>query len=261
MSYIWSLRHSFLTSVWCRLAVIGEVTGSSDKKPMLAYACQGTKLNLSCPSGSVIKVVRANYGRFSVAICNDAGITDWSVNCMAPRSLRILQDRCNLEHECEILAESNNFGGDPCPDSPKYLEVYFGCFRETSTSTTTTPNPLPPWLTTRSTISFYPGLFDLDITPPPRRVPFTAPAETTTVSVPTEAVTTKVIQTSTAEVATTVNQHIDEQLADAVTEILEVTGNRSSIDRQPNGMSISHPLEKEISTPSSTTEEDTKTSS
>ena len=37
--------------------------------------------------------VRANYGRFSVAICNDKGITDWSVNCMAPRSLRIMQDR------------------------------------------------------------------------------------------------------------------------------------------------------------------------
>jgi len=144
-------------------------------------------------------------------------------------------------------------------DVPKYLEVYFGCFLETSTSTTTTPNPLPPWLTTRSTISFYPGLFDLDITPPPRRVPFTAPAETTTVSGSTEAATTKVIQTSTAEVATTVNQHIDEQMDGAVTEILEVTGNRSAIDRQPNGMSISHPLEKEMSTKSSSTEEDTKT--
>merc|ERR1740124_18141 len=241
--------------------VVSLTAASSMNSMKASYACQGSKLNLSCPSGFVIKIMRANCGRFSVAICNEEGITDWSVNCITPRSLRILQDRCNLEHECEILAESNNFGGDPCPDTPKYLEVYFGCFRETSTSTTTTPNPLPPWLTTRSTISFYPGLFDLDITPPPRRVPFTAPAETTTVSVPTEAVTTKVIQTSTAEVATTVNQHIDEQLADAVTEILEVTGNRSSIDRQPNGMSISHPLEKELSTLSSTTEEDTKTSS
>merc|ERR1719483_647163 len=94
-----------------------------------SYACQGSKLNLSCPSGFVIKIMRANYGRFSVAICNEAGTTDWSVNCMAPRSLRILQDRCNLDHECEIAAESNNFGGDPCPDVPKYLEVYFGCFR------------------------------------------------------------------------------------------------------------------------------------
>ena len=36
--------------------------------------------------------------------------------------------RCNSEHECSILADSDNFGGDPCPGVPKYLEVYFGCF-------------------------------------------------------------------------------------------------------------------------------------
>ena len=45
------------------------------------------------PPAHQIRVMRANYGRFSVAICNDKGVTDWSVNCMAPRSLRILQDR------------------------------------------------------------------------------------------------------------------------------------------------------------------------
>ena len=58
-----------------------------------SYACQGDKLDLVCPQGTVIRVMRANYGRFSVGICNEHGITDWSVNCMAPRSLRILQDR------------------------------------------------------------------------------------------------------------------------------------------------------------------------
>ena len=48
-----------------------------------------------------IRVMRANYGRFSVAICNDKGVTDWSVNCMAPRSLRILQDRYTLQNTAE----------------------------------------------------------------------------------------------------------------------------------------------------------------
>ena len=57
------------------------------------YACQGSQLALACPPDHQIRVMRANYGRFSVAICNDKGITDWSVNCMAPRSLRIMQDR------------------------------------------------------------------------------------------------------------------------------------------------------------------------
>ena len=62
-----------------------------------SYACQGDTLDLQCPQGTVIKVMRANYGRFSVGICNEHGITDWSVNCMAPRSLRILQDRLGVE--------------------------------------------------------------------------------------------------------------------------------------------------------------------
>ena len=66
-----------------------------------SYACQGDRLDLQCPQGSVINVMRANYGRFSVGICNQHGITDWSVNCMAPRSLRILQDRSALQH-CNI---------------------------------------------------------------------------------------------------------------------------------------------------------------
>ena len=49
----------------------------------------------------VTQVMRANYGRFSVAICNEHGITDWSVNCMAPRSLRILQDRYTLQNTAD----------------------------------------------------------------------------------------------------------------------------------------------------------------
>merc|ERR1719210_2043674 len=111
---------------------------------------------------------------------------------MVPRSLRILQDRCNHERDCDITAISENFGGDPCPGVPKYLEVYFGCFPETSTSTTTTPNPLPPWLTTRSALSFLPGLydFDIDLTPPPRRIPVTAPAETTSTTTASTSITT-----------------------------------------------------------------------
>ena len=36
--------------------------------------------------------------------------------------------RCNLERECDISADSETFGLDPCPGVPKYLEVYFGCF-------------------------------------------------------------------------------------------------------------------------------------
>ena len=76
------------------IKTFSAASSSSGGVPMkTVYACQGSQLALACPPDHQIRVMRANYGRFSVAICNDKGITDWSVNCMAPRSLRILQDR------------------------------------------------------------------------------------------------------------------------------------------------------------------------
>lgn len=53
-------------------------------------------LNLSCGadgSGEVINLLRANYGRFSITICNEHGDTEWSVNCMSHRSLRALHSK------------------------------------------------------------------------------------------------------------------------------------------------------------------------
>merc|ERR1719348_1757334 len=115
-----------------------------------SYSCQGDTLSLACPNNLVIKVMRANYGRFSLTVCHPAGVTDWSVNCMARRSLRIVQDRCDGTSRCEMRVDHQLFG-EPCPDTPKYLEVYFGCYHQAATTTTsTTSNPLPPWLTTRS---------------------------------------------------------------------------------------------------------------
>merc|ERR1712038_636912 len=93
-------------------------------------------------------------------------------------SFMIFLFRCNSEHKCSMLADSDNFGGDPCPGVPKYLEVYFGCFQESTTMTSSTGPPLPPWLTTRPPVSFFPGLRDLDIRP---RVPFTLAEDTTKV--------------------------------------------------------------------------------
>ncbi|GBP18656.1 Latrophilin Cirl [Eumeta japonica] len=55
-----------------------------------AYACEGKTLKIGCGEGSVIHLIRANYGRFSITICNDHGNTEWSVNCMSNRSLRVL---------------------------------------------------------------------------------------------------------------------------------------------------------------------------
>ena len=61
------------------------------------YRCEGDTMTLSCGSPANpevrIEVVRGNFGRFSIAICNRHGNTDWSVNCMAPDTTKILKER------------------------------------------------------------------------------------------------------------------------------------------------------------------------
>jgi len=57
------------------------------------YGCQGSALDIQCEDGEQINLVRANFGRFSISICNEEGITEWSVNCMEPRTLRIINAR------------------------------------------------------------------------------------------------------------------------------------------------------------------------
>ena len=62
------------------------------------YRCEGDTMTLQCSNEEdnddiVIEVTRANFGRFSIAICNPHGHTDWSVNCFAPDTTHILKKR------------------------------------------------------------------------------------------------------------------------------------------------------------------------
>ncbi|XP_065566296.1 latrophilin Cirl-like isoform X2 [Artemia franciscana] len=115
---------------------------TEQKRYSTAYACEGTTLELRCEPSEVISLVRANYGRFSITICNEHGDTDWSVNCMSHKSLRVLHSRCGQQTNCTILASSSTFG-DACPGTLKYLEVQYQCVSATTPPPTTRPRP--PW--------------------------------------------------------------------------------------------------------------------
>ncbi|UYV64579.1 hypothetical protein LAZ67_3001240 [Cordylochernes scorpioides] len=90
------------------------------------YACEGRDLRVSCDGEGVIRLARANYGRFSLSLCNDPGRMDWRVNCMSYKSFLIMQNRCHLKPNCSITVSSAIFG-DPCPGTLKYLEVQYHC--------------------------------------------------------------------------------------------------------------------------------------
>lgn len=93
-----------------------------------AYACEGKILRIECKNGELIDLLRANYGRFSITVCNDHGNTEWSVNCMAPKSRRVLQAKwvwplnkvtksclvtVIIEHEGSGVIESMRAGIEP----------------------------------------------------------------------------------------------------------------------------------------------------
>ncbi|XP_014479736.1 PREDICTED: latrophilin Cirl-like isoform X2 [Dinoponera quadriceps] len=110
-----------------------------------AYACEGKTLEIECGEGKLIHLIRANYGRFSITICNEHGNTDWSVNCMSPKSFRVLNSECNHRNSCSVDVRSDIFEEDPCPGTGKYIEAQFHCLAAT---TTTTSRPSPPWFIT-----------------------------------------------------------------------------------------------------------------
>nr|B4HS00.2 RecName: Full=Latrophilin Cirl [Drosophila sechellia] len=114
-------------------------------KYQTAYACEGKKLTIECDPGDVINLIRANYGRFSITICNDHGNVEWSVNCMFPKSLSVLNSRCAHKQSCGVLAATSMFG-DPCPGTHKYLEAHYQCISAAQTSTTTNRPSPPPWV-------------------------------------------------------------------------------------------------------------------
>ena len=66
------LRHifiSFLTNV------------STSKAMKTIFVCEDEDLRISCFNGFVISIIRANFGRFSIAVCNKEAKEDLETNC------------------------------------------------------------------------------------------------------------------------------------------------------------------------------------
>ena len=111
--------------------------------------CEGKDVNLFCEDDKVIQVVRANFGRISGKICasgSRAGVLDvssWSTRCIQPTSLRAVSSACRGQRShCSVQVSSAVFG-DPCPGTPKYLEVVYTCQRKSSVEESPS---IPEWI-------------------------------------------------------------------------------------------------------------------
>ena len=111
--------------------------------------CEGRNVNLFCEDDKVIRVVRANYGRISSSICANTGAgefdvsSSWSTRCIQPTSLRAVTSACRgRRSHCSVEVSSLVFG-DPCPGTPKYLEVVYTCQRKSSDEESPS---IPEWI-------------------------------------------------------------------------------------------------------------------
>ena len=89
------------------------------------FGCGGDSVVLSCrgKTGSMISIVRANYGRFSVSVCNPLARGDLDTSCSSEEATSILlARRCQGRRECSVEVKEDELP-PVCPATAKYLEV------------------------------------------------------------------------------------------------------------------------------------------
>ncbi|XP_045158633.2 adhesion G protein-coupled receptor L1-like isoform X1 [Mercenaria mercenaria] len=129
MGYLLTLCFLIL-SLTCLLKADYPATYPSKDERKVAFACQNSYIHLSCKDpGKRIRILLANYGRFSLVVCNQDGVhKGWNVQCSSPISMEVVTERCDNRTKCTFQA-SNALFGDPCPDTKKYIEVRYFCER------------------------------------------------------------------------------------------------------------------------------------
>jgi len=109
------------------LTLVSAVRGGGERRTK--YGCEGSSLELECEEGAVISLVRANYGRFSLSICNSLAEGSLSTQCDSSRETSsILRSRCSGLSSCSVLVTPALFPAVPsCSHTPLYLEVQYEC--------------------------------------------------------------------------------------------------------------------------------------
>nr|XP_026692634.1 L-rhamnose-binding lectin SML isoform X1 [Ciona intestinalis] len=88
--------------------------------------CEGGSNRISCPTGYIINVLHAFYGRTDGTTCPHPSIL--TTSCTAAGSSNIINDVCDGQQYCSLSANNQVFG-DPCPGTYKYIKVEYKCTR------------------------------------------------------------------------------------------------------------------------------------
>jgi hypothetical protein len=90
--------------------------------------CENTAAQIYCPSGFLVQIDSASYGRSDSTTCADHDadtITD--TQCSSSTAATLLSDRCDGQDSCEFLVDGAALGDDPCPGTYKYVSGTYKC--------------------------------------------------------------------------------------------------------------------------------------
>lgn len=93
-----------------------------------AIVCEETTTTFSCPTGKIIRMTSAHFGRTTDgSTC--PGMNTHVDNCYGNPSsdLAILSNACDGKTSCLLYPTDTYFGGDPCAGTYKYLSVTYQC--------------------------------------------------------------------------------------------------------------------------------------
>ena len=60
----------YVIQVLMTALIMFQVRASKLSETQTLIGCENTTVSLSCPIGSYVSIIRANYGRFSISVCN-----------------------------------------------------------------------------------------------------------------------------------------------------------------------------------------------
>ena len=87
--------------------------------------CPGSQERLRCSPGFEIVIDFVQYGRTNVNPCNPSHAPIANLNCVSSQKSRsTVEMYCNHQSACIVKADSSWLGEDPCPGTPKYLQVH-----------------------------------------------------------------------------------------------------------------------------------------
>lgn len=75
----------------------------------------------------MINVVRANFGRFSITICNKDYNATLPTKCVTHTAHRLIHKLCQDRPNCTVSASESQFDDHSCHGVPKYLEISYLC--------------------------------------------------------------------------------------------------------------------------------------